>query len=339
MKNRLLESIGKQLNISINNVDSICQIVYSVAGQMALASLWDQNEEHDKVSVKHFKHRIVKIIDAYTDLFPEIYALFPDDKTALVEEIYSVYLHNGFLYHSANCVSPAALSEAVSDNICLVRGASPDAKLFMSGLGFYSTTKHSSDRSVANLFGLQEQSVENYLDEILSFDDWKEIAWPENTEFLRLDPPFTISYWQQKPNYDDRISLARFGEPNKIYSFYRFQDGVFQHKSIPEWRIKDYFTNEIAYGGYRRIAVALLMRYGTLPKIKAKDTGSMMEIRVGYRLPLSEEYFFRLYSWPTRYDFAPKEEPMFIRKMSKQFYPVFKKELSSMGYQFVEELL
>lgn len=337
MKNRLLESIGEQLNIPRKNLDSICQIVYSVAGQMALASLWDQNEEHDKVSVKHFKHRIVKIFDAYTDLYPEINAFIPNDKTVLADGIYSVYLHNGFMYHSSNWLSPAALAEAVSDNIRLVRGASPGAKLFMSGLGFYSTAQHSSDRSVANLFGLQEQSAENYLDELLSSNDWKEITWPENTEYLRLDPPFTISYWQQKPNYDDRISLARFGEPNRIYSFYRYQDGVFQYKIIPEWRIKDYFTNEVAYGGYRRIAVALLMRYGTLPEIKAKDTGNMLDIRVGYRLPLPEEYFFRLYSWPIRYDFAPKEEPVFFRKMSKRFYPVFKKELSSMGYRFVEE--
>lgn len=339
MKKRLINSIGEQLNIPREDLESICQIVYSVAGQMALASLWDYDEDHDSVSVQHFKNRVIKIFDAYSDLFPEISTLFLDDKTGLAEDIYTVYLHNGLMYHSANRVSPVAYAEAVSDNVCLLKGASPDLKLFMSGLGFYTAAQQPTDKTIATLFGLQEQSFESYLEEMLGYDQWKEITWPDNTEFLRLDPPFTRGYWQQEPNCDDRISIARFGEPNRIYMFYRYIDGVFQYKTIPEWCLKDYFTNEANDMEYIRIAVGLLMRYGTLPKIEVKETGSQLEIKVGYRFPPSEEYFFRLYSWPLRFDFAPNETQVFIRKMSKQIYPVFKKEMISIGYQFVEELL
>lgn len=337
MKNRLINAIGGQLNIPRSGLESICQIVYSVAGQMALASLWDYDEEQDSVSVQHFKNRVIKIIDAYIDLFPEISPYFLDDKTGIAEDIYTVYLHNGLLYHSANRVSPVAYAEAVSDNICLLKGASPDLKLFMSGLGFYSAEQRSTERTIANLFGLQKQSFESYLEELLSYDEWKEITWSDNTEFLRLDLPFSRGYWQQEPNYDDRISIARFGEPNRIYTFYRYYEGVFQHKSIPVWRLKDYFTNAANDMEYIRIAVALLNRYGTLPKIQVKETGNQIELKVGYRFPPSEEYFFRLYSWPMRYDFEPNETQVFTRKMSKQIYPVFKKEISSIGYQFVEE--
>ncbi len=339
MKNRLINAIGGQLNIPRDNLESVCQIVYSVAGQMALASLWDYDEEHDSVSVQHFKNRVIKILDAYIDLFPEISTLFLDDKTGLAEDIYTVYLHNGLLYHSANRVSPVAYAEAVSDNICLLKGASPDSKLFMSGLGFYTVAKQPADRTTANLFGLQEQSFESYLENLLCYDEWKEISWPDNTEFLRLVPPFTRGYWQLEPNYDNRISIARFGEPNRIYTFYRYIDGVFQYKTIPEWCLKDYYTNEVNQKEYLRIAVALLMRYGTLPKIEVKETGNQMVIKVGYRFPPSEEYFFILYSWPLRFDFAPNETQVFTRKMSKLIYPVFKKEMISLGYQFVEELL
>ena len=43
-----------------------------------------------------------------------------------------------------------------------------------------------------------------------------------------------------------------------------------------------------------------------------------MEIKVGYRLPPSEEDFFKLYSWPMRYDFTSKSPQVFTRKMAKQ---------------------
>lgn len=337
MKNQLIESIGGQLNIPRVDLESTCQIVYSVAGQMALASLWDYDEEHDSVSVQHFKHRVIKIYEAYTDLYPEIAPLISNDKTALAEDIYSVYLHSGFLYHSANRVSPAAFAEAASENIRLIRGASPDEKLFMSGLGFYSVAQYPTSKAIASLFGLQSQSFESYLEELLGNDIWTEIIWPENSEFLRLDSPFIRGYWQQKPTDDGRISIARYGEPNRLYSLYRFYDGVFQQIAIPEWRLKDYYSNEPSHSEYIRAAAALLNRYGNLPEIKALDIGDLVAIKVGYRLPPSEEYFFRLYSWPMRYDFETNEIQRFSRKMSKMVYPLFKKELSSIGYRFVEE--
>ena len=91
------------------------------------------------------------------------------------------------------------------------------------------------------------------------------------------------------------------------------------------------------YGEYRRIAIALLKRYGTLPGSEVKASGDLIEIKLGYRLPPSEEEFFKLYSWPVRYDFSSKLPPVFTRKMTRQIYPMFKHELESIGYCFVEE--
>ena len=339
MINDLIVSIGKQLNIPQSDDNEwVCQVVYSIAGQMALASLWDHAEDEGSISIQHFKSRIGQIFDAYEGIHTKIGFLLPNDKTDLIEEIYSIYLRNGFFYHSAYQISPAAPATGGNGGLVLHRGISPDLKLFMSGLGFYSVQTSTSDRTISSMFDLQEQSFESYLEELLAHCEWEQIEWPDNAEFLQLDPPFKWGYWQQIPEKNDRISLARYGEPNKIFVFYRYSNGVFLNIPIPEWRIRDYFSNVPGnYGEYRRIAISLLKKYGTLPEIKTKARGNLIEIKLGYRLPPSEENFFKLYSWPVRYDFTSKTPQVFTRMMARQIYPMFKHELESMGYCFVEE--
>ena len=346
MTNDLIAPIGRQLNIpkSTDN-EWICQIIYSVAGKMALASLWDRYEDKScSVSIQHFKNRAAQIFDAYEGIYPEIGFLFPKDKTDLLEEMYSIYLRNGFFYHSSYQISPAVPTTAGNGNLILYRSNAPDAELCMSGLGFYAVQKTSTDRTVANMFGLQAQTFESYLEELLGHGEWQPIDWPDNTEFLRLDPPFSKGYWQKLPSKDKRISLARYGDPQKNYVFYRYHNGIYQQKPIPDWRIRNYFPENTSndssrnmYGEYRRIAIALLKRYGTLPGSEVKASGDLIEIKLGYRLPPSEEEFFKLYSWPVRYDFSSKLPPVFTRKMTRQIYPMFKHELESIGYCFVEE--
>lgn len=339
MINDLIVSIGRQLNIPQSDDNEwVCQVVYSIAGQIALASLWDHGEDGGSVSIQHFKNRIAQVFDAYEGIYPKIGFLLPEDRSNLIDEMYSIYLRNGFFYHSAYQISPSAPATAVYENLVLHRGSSPDAKLFMSGLGFYSTQKPTPDRTIVQMFSLQEQTFESYLEDLLEHGEWETIDWLDNTEFLRLEPPFKLGYWQQIPGKEGRISLVRYGEPNKIFAFYRWDNGVYQQRPIPEWRIRDYFSNETgSHGEYRRIAIALLKQYGTLPEIKAKDSGTLMEIKVGYRLSPSEEEFFKLYSWPVRYDFTTKSPQVFTRMMAKQIYPMFKHELESIGYCFVEE--
>ena len=73
MINDLLNSISKELNIpKTAGNEWVCQIVYSVAGQMALASLLDHTEDSDTISIQHFKDRMKQIFDAYRSLFPQV---------------------------------------------------------------------------------------------------------------------------------------------------------------------------------------------------------------------------------------------------------------------------
>lgn len=339
MIDALINSIGKQLNIPKSNDNEwVCQVVYSVAGQMALASLWDHSEDDGSVAIQHFKNRMGEIFEAYESLHPQIRLLLPQDKTDLIGEMYDIYLRSGFFYHSAHQLSPAAPAMGGNGGIVLHRGFSPDLKLFMSGLGFYSLQDSTPDRTILSMFGLQGQSLESYLEELLTNCKWEQIKWPENAEFLRLDPPFNRGYWQQAPEKSDRVSIARYGELNKIFVFYRYDKGLFLNAQIPGWRIRDYFLNVPGnYDEYRRIAISLLKNYGTLPAIKMRARGELIEIKLGYRLPPSEENFFKLYSWPVRYDFTLKTPQVFTRLMARQIYPMFKHELESIGYSFEEE--
>lgn len=338
MKDELIREIGKQLNIpqsAESDSEWLCQVIYSIAGKMALASLWDY-DEMGTISIQHFKKRMEQIFFAYMDTYPPSKFVLPVENTALINEIYSVYLQSGYLYHRSNRLSPAVVAMANCGDITLYRGSSPDANWFMSGLGFYSMSTQNTERTVENIFGLQVQPFEAYLEELAGAGKWEPVEWPEGTEFLRLQPPFTKEYWRAVPE-KDRISLARYGAPKRIYALYCFSDGMYQQKIVPEWRLTNYFIANGDDGEYRRIAIALLLRYKCLPPIQANTAGNFVEIRLGYRLPPSEEMFFKLYSWPIRYEFFGKDTQVFRRKMAKPIYPVFKCELEKMGYRFEEK--
>ena len=95
MGNELIISIGRQLNIP-GKVDNewMCRVIYSIAGQMGLASLWDYDEDEDTVSIQHFKERIAEIFAAYEELYPSIKFIFPEKKSDLIDEIYHIYLRS-----------------------------------------------------------------------------------------------------------------------------------------------------------------------------------------------------------------------------------------------------
>ena len=63
MINDLIVSIGRQLNIPQSDDNEwVCRVVYSVAGQMALASLWDHTEDGGSVSIQHFKAELARFL-------------------------------------------------------------------------------------------------------------------------------------------------------------------------------------------------------------------------------------------------------------------------------------
>ena len=336
MDERLLKSICEQLNIPFPaSTDEICDVVYSVAGIMALSSLWDREEDVPTVTIEHVKERIVQIYEAYADIYPRIAYSFPRGYKDVADEIYSVYLRAGCFYHSSHQFSPALFKAGKSGSITLLRGFSPETSVFMSGLGCYSNDNYPCDATVSEMFHLQAVNYDSILGKILNDSDWETVEWPESTEFLRLDPPFMRGYWQNSPIQDGRVSLARFGAPEKIFVFYKRIGTEYRIKRIPIWAIKGSTAND-SYAEYRRISTALLSQNGTLPQIETQESGELVYLKLGYRLPPTEENFFKLYSWPRHYDFPAASGQPFNRKMSADFYPAFKRELMDQGYSFKE---
>ena len=127
--------------------------------------------------------------------------------------------------------------------------------------------------------------------------------------------------------------MARYGQLNRIYVFYKIEHGQAFQKVIPEWRLRDWSTGNPDYGGYRRIAAALLDRYQLLPPIRVRFSGPAAEVRLGYLLPPAEENFFKLYSWPV---VQRDNSKAFSRIMMEPIYNVFKEHLEKVGYRFEE---
>lgn len=340
MKDELISEIYRQLHIAETpGIESLCKAIYSATGKMALASLWDHPEDENIVSIQHFKKRAAQIMDAYLAIYSEAKICFPADRSGIIEDIYETYRRNGFFYHSSHRLSPAAPSTGGLAHCVLYRGTPPEQKCFMSGLGLYGIEQDTNcSQSAAEMFGMQTQSLSDYLQEVLKSNDWSEIDWPEDAEFLRLEPPFSRGYWQSKPDKTKNISMARYGAPNKLYVFYRWQEECFEQKPIPAWRVDDFRTiGQAGYGEYRRIACGLLDAVQQLPPIVVKMKDHTVEIKLGYRLPPAEEDFFKLYSWPIDDGSTPIEKQVFQREMSEIVYPVFKQHMESIGYRFVEE--
>lgn len=341
MKDQLISEISKQLNIAETaGTESLCKAIYSATGKMALASIWDHPEDEKFVSIQHFKKRAAQVLDAYLSIYPEAAHRFPSDRSGIIEDIYETYRRNGFFYHSSHRLYPAAPSTGGTGQCSLYRGVPPEKPCYMSGLGLYGVTKAAEHgQSAAEMFELQKQPLSDYLQEVLASNDWNEVGWPEDAEFLRLKPPFSRGYWQEKPDKVEIPSMARYGAPNKLYVFYRWLNGHFEQKSIPSWRVDDFRTiGQPGYGEYRRIACGLLEAAQKLPPVVVKSASNhTVSIKLGYRLPPAEEDFFKLYSWPINFDITQKTPQVFQREMSEIVYPVFKQHLESIGYRFVEE--
>lgn len=341
MKDELISEISKQLYIAETpGIESLCNAIYSATGKMALASLWDHPEDEPFVSIQHFKKRTARVLDAYLAIYPKANLRFPADRSGIIEDIYETYRRNGFFYHASHRLSPSAPSSGGLEHCVLYRGTPPEQKCFMSGLGLYGIKRDIVHRqSAAEMFDMQTQTISDYLQEVLRSNDWMEIDWPEDAEFLRLEPPFSRGYWKEKPDRTENISMAHYGAPNKLYAFYRWKDGHFEQKPIPAWRVDDFRTiGQPGYGEYRRIACGLLESVQRLPPIMVKATEKhTVSIKLGYRLPPAEEDFFKLYSWPINYNITPKTPQVFQREMSEMVYPVFKQHLEAIGYCFVEE--
>lgn len=331
--NGLLSSIAQSLSIARGTAeDDIswkCRIVYSVLGNLALASLWDIQDEHEPISVTHFKHRIEQLTKAYFLMYPEVKAHFLPEIEKLYDEIYESYLNTGYIYHSPKRIAPAALTQAKHGNIIFQRGVPLNQRVFMSGLGLYQVSKEQtkSNHSVQSMFLLSENSLIDNWNDVVSNAQWIPFRASNDVEYLRTESPFYWSYWVRDPDRNGTVSMLRIGSyQSQLYYLYKVdEEGIFVSQ-LPNWMVKNY--------RYRTLASGCLCASATLPAIQYSIDGKIVYIKLGYLLPPAELNFLKLYSWPASFYNLPSD---FSRIMDIKIFLEIKENLERIGYQFIEE--
>ena len=148
-----------------------------------------------------------------------------------------------------------------------------------------------------------------------------------DTEYLRMEPPFTYSYWVNRPYNNKDISIMRSGMKGaQIYYLYQYDGKDFFVHQLPEWQTAD--------SAYRSLSNACLYVNGVLPPVRYRIDGETIRVRQNYLLPPAELNLIRLYSWPD--NFGNVTSP-FIRIMNRDVFEMIKAILTLQGYRFEKE--
>lgn len=334
---RLLCDISDELNIrrgtSERDENFKRRIIYSAISLTTYASLWDKDfDDESLVSVTHVKKKAAELLNIYLQLYPEARI-----DVELPEELYKIFLTTGLIYHKAYRVAPSIYRKAVQGEILFLRGMPPNEKVFVSGAGFYQCDEKifppkESLSDIRDMFGLSEKTLENVWQDLLAKAVWHVADDWQDMEFLRVSPPFNKGYWQDKPERDGKISLARSGqfEP-RAYYICKFSDGKFLCSQIPQWQTYD---ENFPSGVYRKFSCACLAALKTLPPTEFKTDGDIVHVNFKYLFPTSELRLMLLYSWPQFFDKFPND---FKRTFDTKIFFALKPLFEQSGYEFKGE--
>ena len=171
----------------------------------------------------------------------------------------------------------------------------------------------------------QQENLQTLWCITLSAASWKsDLSFEQNTEYLRLKPPFSQGYWVNKPDTTGTVSILRIGmKGSQLYYLYRYYGTTMEVSPLPQWQVEFY--------NYRSLACACLSTYGTLPPIEYFEDGALVHVHMNYLLPPRELEFLKLYSWPEICTSLPCN---FRRKLSIEVFTAIKNVLSDEGYEF-----
>lgn len=327
--NGLLSSVAHKYHIhkgtQETESDWKTRLVYSICGMMAYASLWD-NPEEEPISIVHLKRKVCSMLANYKSMYPELSDSLPYVSAELEDEIADQFLNTGVVYHRPNRIAPSMKHEEPFGDILFQRGIALDSISCVSGIGFYSTQHEAKNPDkIKAMFGLEKENLQALWHTTLSAASWKSnLSFDQNTEYLRLKPPFSQWYWVNKPDTTGIVSILRTGmKSSQLYYLYRYSDTTIEVSPLPQWQVESY--------NYISLACACLSTYGTLPPIEYFEDGALVHIRMNYLLPPRELEFLKLYSWPETCTSLPCN---FRRKLSTEVFTTIKNILSDEGYEF-----
>lgn len=331
-QNNLIPIIARAYKIECGTSESVEQwrmrVIYSMLGQMAYASLWDAEEDGQPISVVHFKSRMKKLIGSYCDIFHDLHKSFGDDYENLLEEIYTIQLNGGALYHTSYRLAPTLYSCASAEQILFTRGMAPGEKRCVSGQGTYLLLQENQPaNSPQKMFQLPEKTLIETWEHLMRTAKWSLFHQNGPVEFLRLEPPFKYGYWQPQKEKYHGVSLTRMGiNENRLYYLYAEKEGKSFISQLPTWMTEGHH--------YRRVANALLAAKSSLPAAIYHEDGPIVTLALQYLMPVEELNFIKLYSWPTSCIELPHD---FNRIFAKEVFYAVKSILEPIGYQFIEE--
>ena len=306
----------------------MARVVYSAIGQLALASLFDVQEDNAPISITHFKRRIENLFNSYLSMYPEMKSTFSISADELSDEMYDIFVKTGCIYHSPNRITSSAFKVGANRDTQFFRGAPLNKSLFRSGLGAYLPVSDGKGHDpISSVYGVSLESLSEQWRSLSRAITWSSTTFSSKVEYLRTEPPFSRGYFKDTPDKSGKISLLRTGLPGSyIYFFYRYVDGKTATSQIPAWLVDNY--------EYRRISNCCLYSMGSLPPSCYHIDGEIVCLRLQYLFPPAEQNMLRLYSWPKSY-VSPFSG--FNRILSKPVFLAIKAEYEKIGYQFVEE--
>lgn len=301
------------------------RLVYSVCGMMAYASLWDDAEE-EPVSMVHLKRKVSSMLASYKSMYPELSGSLPDASEELEDELANLFLSAGVVYHCPKRIAPSMKREEPFRGILFQRGIALDSISCVSGIGFYARQDGAANPDrIKAMFGLGQDNLQALWCAALSAASWRVgLSFEDNTEYLRVKPPFSQGYWVDRPDTTGAVSILRTGmRGSQQYYLYRCSGTAIEASPLPQWQVESY--------NYRSLACACLSAHGTLPPIEYFEDGAIVHLRMDYLLPLRELALLKLYSWPEICTLLPCD---FERKLSTEVFIAIKNILSSEGYGF-----
>lgn len=329
--NNLLQDIASEWNIPRGQLEEELsfksRIIYSVLGRMACASAYDVTDDLQPASIVHVKRRIDSVLEGYLTMYPELVPIFTDTEN-LHDEIYSILLRSGQIYHTPSRVSPAMMTSASETGIVFTRGTSPSQKTCISGVGTYNLTQENvnTEQPPTTMFLLQQDSLLDYWDVLTHELKWMPYQSGLATEYLRTEPPFNHGYWVDKPDYSRNVSLCRSGVMgNYLYYLYRWNDSAIEVHQLAVWMTDNYC--------YRNISNSYLAYRRKIPPSTFHVDCELVSLNISYLYPPAELNFVKLYSWPRVYSGLPSD---FNRMMSLCVFNSIRSILERIGYQFSE---
>ena len=329
--NGLLSKIAKELNIAKGNEESDfsfkTRIIYSAIGHVTYASLFDSMDDGQPISIVHFKNRCKNLFTSYKAIYPEIISTWEFSEDEFSDLVYDLLLQTGSILHCPNRLSVPFPRKTTYKDVVFLRGFSISTKVFRSGLGPYLIQKDTDfqNDNLASMFHMSQESLQKRWNNIIKTAKWNVMEFSRNIEYLRIEPPFTKGYFTDKLEYEDKLTIARFGIGYKEYCLCRKVSGKIEYSPLSPWETND--------RKYLEIANCCLASHGTLPNIKIHKDGNIIIAYLSYLLPPAEQNFFELYSWPC--EINPNKKS-FERIFPVKVFDVVREKFENVGYTFIE---